>query len=59
MKMARTFAYQSGVMTVCTRVDVADPALRGAVSHVAEVLHATAPVGRTVAALDQFTSTFD
>ena len=59
MNMARAFAYQSGVMTVYTRADVADHALRGAVSHVADRLHATAPIGRTVAKLEQFTGTFD
>ena len=59
MNLARAFAYQSGVMAVCKRADVDDPVLRGAVSRVADRLHATAPIGRTVAALEQFTGTFD
>ena len=60
MNLARAFAYQSGVITVCKRADVDDPALRGAVSRAAERLHVTAPIGRTEAALEeQFTGTFD
>ena len=51
MNLARAFAYQSGVITVCKRADVDDPALRGAVSRAAERLHVTAPIGRTEAAL--------
>jgi hypothetical protein len=59
MNLARAFAHQSGLTTVCKRSDVVDLVLRGSVSRVAERLLATAPVGRTVAALEQFTGTFD
>ena len=59
MNLARAFAYQSDVMAVCKRADVDDPVLWGTVSRAADRLHTTAPIDRAVAALEQFTGTFD
>jgi hypothetical protein len=46
MNLTRGFAHQSGITTVCKRVDGTDPVLKGSVNHIAERLHATVPVGK-------------
>jgi hypothetical protein len=51
---ARAFMHQTGLLTVCKRVDDMDAVLKGCVNRIADRLHATAPIGKCPSTLPLF-----